>query len=87
MFLIEYLRNANADIAALGGDYFSLCYGYAARVKGKGVVRAGVKLDNLATSYFDKAAYADFGFAQNGTYFYINIATNVVHLKNFFFPL
>jgi hypothetical protein len=80
MFLIEYLRNANADIATLGGDYFSLCYGYAARVKGKGVARAGVKLDNLAASYFDKAAYADFGSTQNGTYFYINIATNVVHL-------
>ena len=84
---MEYLRNANADVAAFGGDYFSLCYGYASGVKSKRVVRAGVKLDNFAAPYFDKATYADFGFTQNGTYFYINIATNVAHFKNFFFSL
>ena len=80
MYLKDFC-DANANIAACRCDYFAFCYGNAARVKGKRIVRAGVKLNNFAAPYFDKATDADFGFTQNGAYFHIYIAPNVAHLK------
>ena len=86
MYLKDFC-DANTDIATWGCDYFAFCYGNTSRVKSYGIVSAGVKLNNFAAPYFNKATDTDFGFAQNGAYFHIYVASNVAHLKKLFFPL